>query len=695
MSLTNSKAVKSTSIDILIDKLKETTGLKFDQYQRQFLEKRISFRMKNLKIDLYQDYIEYIRKNPIEVDLFLDKFTINYTYFFRNLSIFENFEKFIKIYVRNNKKEVIKIWSAPCATGDEPYTIAMILDNLKKKDRNFPDFKIFASDIDTNALKIANDGIYGEYAVHEMPVHYLNTYFSKKITELGPKYTVNNDIRNKVEFIQEDIIRGHKTKNVYDAIFCRNFFIYINHNARENLLRNLDKRIHEGGLLVLGGSENIPRKNSVFNTISIRDHFYIKNLFNKPESYKNVLSSLFPRQKMKKTTKHESLSKKVNEKKEIKKSSKIFPKINKIAKALLKTEKGKKAKNQERLEVKSATEPTEVRITGLVVNNGILNQVPNVKKASPLELMEDFSNKQQKKLKQRELLLNQREKDIEDKIKQLEEQYKILEKERKEVKELLYETNEKDKDITNRLLVLERVKRQIEQRERSLKLKEEQLEKRLAKMEQYSKNMLRQELQINNVSKELDDLNKTEDGFTLYEEKRIDRVKNSKGKKEVAIKMGYYSLIHSFDQNITATKFKIKGLGSGIGLILRDPKNHVFAMSHISLPSSSASKQGYHLLFPHTFADTSAKDLLNNLLYNGANREDIKAFIVGGAKLFLDYDMTYQENIDTVKKELQSLKIEIEAEDTGGLSERSVIYDTINDSLFVKKSWEFQYRKII
>ena len=117
-------------------------------------------------------------------------------------------------------------------------------------------------------------------------------------------------------------------------------------------------------------------------------------------------------------------------------------------------------------------------------------------------------------------------------------------------------------------------------------------------------------------------------------------------------------------------------------------------MSHISLPNSSASKQGYHLLFPHTFADTSVKDLINNLVYNGANRENVKALLVGGAKLFLDYDMTYQENIDTVKKELQSLEIKIDAEDIGGLSERSVIYDTINDSLSVKKSWEFQYRKI-
>jgi chemotaxis methyl-accepting protein methylase len=297
--------------------LKEVSGLKFDQYQRNFIEKRISFRMRHLNLNV-DEYIEYIQKNPIEADLFLDKFTINYTYFFRNLSVFENFEKFIKIYVKEYKKSDLKIWSAPCATGDEPYTIAMILDNLKKMDKNFPDFTIFASDIDTNALKIAKEGIYGEYAVHEMPKHYLNAYFTKKVTELGPKFTLCKSIKDKVEFIQEDIIRGHSRSNVYDVVFCRNFFIYINHMARENLLRNLDKRIFDGGLLVLGGSENIPRENSIFNTVSIRDHFYIKNLYGKSESYKRVLTSLFKRQKIRKTTKKDTISKNLSISEEIK-----------------------------------------------------------------------------------------------------------------------------------------------------------------------------------------------------------------------------------------------------------------------------------------------------------------------------------------------------------------------------------------
>ena len=165
--------------------------------------------MKNLNLNYYQDYITYIRENPVEVDLFLDKFTINYTYFFRNYSVYENFERFINLY-SNHHNRAIRIWSAPCATGDEPYSIAMVLDQLKAKNKNFPDFHIVASDIDPSALNIARNGIYSEYAVHEIPDVYLEKYFSKRDTETGPKFILSKNIRDKVSFIQEDIIKCHQ-----------------------------------------------------------------------------------------------------------------------------------------------------------------------------------------------------------------------------------------------------------------------------------------------------------------------------------------------------------------------------------------------------------------------------------------------------------------------------------------------------
>ena len=671
--------------------------MNFDYYQRNFLEKRIDFRMKHLKVEDYQDYIDLIHSSPIERNLFLDKFTINYTYFFRNLSVFRNFEKFINLYINNLKgrKRMIKIWSAPCATGDEPYSLAMLLDHLTKKNKNFPDFKIYASDIDTNAIKIASEGIYGEYAVHDLPEHYLTTYFSKRITELGPTFSINSHIRKKVEFIQEDIIKGHHWNHKYDVIFCRNFFIYINQIARDNFLKIIENRLYERGLLVLGGSETIHRKNNkVFKPISLKDRFYIKSYSNKNSSYENDIINVFKTKKIRRTkTPISNVEKSLIKKETIDKPRRI-PKQFKKPK-----EKFKEEKSQIDVPEIQEKEAAEVRITQMVVNNGSnrpLNKSKKNKISKSLKFPVDGEKNssldtREKALKRRELILQQKEQKIEEKIKYIEEHF---EEERKKTNELLKNVKEKETEVLNRMLLLERTTRQVEQREKIIKQRETQLEKRLNQIEQYSRQMIEQERQLSRYSNENEEEKKEEVSSDSFEARGIDRIKNPNDRNELNIPKGYYSLINSFDKNERSTKMTINGLGAGIALILKDPINNIFAMSHISLPSSGASKQGYHLLFPHTFADTSVKDLYNSLIYNGGNISNIKALIVGGAKLFLDYDLTYQENVDSVKKELMLNKIEIEAEDIGGLSERSVIYDTINDSLFVKKTWEFEFRKI-
>lgn len=697
--------------------------MKFEHYQRNFLEKRINYRMKHLNLEYYQEYIEYIRSNPDEIDLFLDKFTINYTYFFRNLNIFESFEKFLKIYVKRLKRP-LKIWSAPCATGDEPYSIAILLDHLKNLGNDFPDFEVVASDIDKTAIKIAKEGVYGDYAIHEVPITYLNKYFTKKNTEIGPKFIINQKVKEKVCFLQEDIIKSQNSNQKYDVIFCRNFIIYINQYAREKLIRVLKSRLHNGGLLILGGSETFSPHDSCFESISIRDRFYVKNFSSQRESFRREINNNFQNHKSKQlsdsTYKLKNQPNKMvltkDEKKEKldinKPISKSFS--EKLKKISFRTHSPEKNLNKNQLKevrpnlLKSEKrKPTEVRFTELVVNmraNGEISKdkgktalIKNTKHSNQSEISPLDNNNLKLQvweddLKNRELLLDQREEIIEQRIINFERELGELEKRRKLAQILFKNAREKEKNVNRKTQNLEQLRKKLEKREQALEQKERQLQNRVNQLGLYSRKIIQREIQININSKEVEF--KEEADITPFDEKRYDLVEKPNNKREFVIPMGYYSLINSYDEKINASKFTIPGLGSGIGLILKDPINNVFAMAHISLPNSSASKQGYHLLFPHTFVDTSVKDLLNNLIYNGAKKDNIKALIVSGAKLFLDYDMTYQENIDMVKKELESLNIEIDAEDTGGLSERSVVYDTINDALYVRKSWEFQYRLI-
>jgi chemotaxis methyl-accepting protein methylase len=165
----------------------------------------------------------------------------------------------------------------------------MLFNNLESKIINFPDYEIVASDIDKTALKIAKEGVYGEYSIHEIPRNYLETHFTRRETQLGPKFIINNEIKNKVEFIEEDIIRGHKKNTKYDVIFCRNLLIYINRESKEKLLRTLENHLMHGGLLILGKTEMLVNIKSNFKSIDSNNHFYVKSRLNKNIKIKQIV----------------------------------------------------------------------------------------------------------------------------------------------------------------------------------------------------------------------------------------------------------------------------------------------------------------------------------------------------------------------------------------------------------------------
>jgi chemotaxis methyl-accepting protein methylase len=250
-----------------------------------------------------RSYLDYILSNPQEIELFLDRFTINYTYFFRNIEIFEKLSnifhdckngKFqlpseisgplqqISIYdkIRRSyayKQDSLRIWSCACASGEEPYSIVMMLEQLKEEIKDFPDYDLIASDIDSNIIKQARMGFYAEEALKEIPQNYILNHFTKFHDRLGPKYLISNNIKRKVDFIVEDVTKGHNGPQKYDIIFCRYLLIYINRDFRENLLRILEKNLVKGGLLVLGKTETLLNAKLNFKLLDGRNHFYVKS----------------------------------------------------------------------------------------------------------------------------------------------------------------------------------------------------------------------------------------------------------------------------------------------------------------------------------------------------------------------------------------------------------------------------------
>ncbi len=325
---------------ILLELLKSKTGLNFHYYRRNFIEKRIKSRMIRVNCWTSKDYYNYLTVNDNEIKNFLEGFTINYTFFFRDYDVFETFQEMFldglnvrkgeiqshirpssqkiakfrskRHYARNqmklnevsskpdmsyidififldrlsfyqklkkprNERNTIKIWSCPCATGEEPYSIAMILNNLEQQIPNFPPYKIVASDIAAEAIEKAKMGIYSDESMKEISDYFEWKYFTKKKVQFGYYNTIKDAIKNKVEFIQEDVTKGHaKSNEKYDIIFCRYLFIYFNRENRHQFLKIIDRHLAENGLLILGKTETLFDSFGTLKQIDSRNHIYIK-----------------------------------------------------------------------------------------------------------------------------------------------------------------------------------------------------------------------------------------------------------------------------------------------------------------------------------------------------------------------------------------------------------------------------------
>jgi len=264
------------SLELLIHKLKKATNINFECYKREFVQRRIKARMYRLNMISAEDYLDYISKNKSEFNAFCELFTINYTYFFRNIEIFDYLSQNLK-KVRKQKKSKLKIWSCPCATGEEPYSIAMLFDTLKNTYNHVPNVEIVASDIDGKVLDFAREGVYGAYSIHDTPKTYLNSYFKKKNTHLGPQYVISERVKERVQFIEEDLTNGHSLRNKYDIVFCRNFLIYLNKKSQKRVLKTIASHLVSGGLLIIGKTEMVMNsKSDLFQLSDPKYHFYVK-----------------------------------------------------------------------------------------------------------------------------------------------------------------------------------------------------------------------------------------------------------------------------------------------------------------------------------------------------------------------------------------------------------------------------------
>jgi len=230
--------------------------------KRILIEGRLSNLVEKKGMSNFSQYLESVKRNKEEITILINKLTTNYTYFYRE----ENHFKYLKEVIlpfeeKNNKSRILNIWSAGCSSGEEPYTIAMVIDDYFKFSGSQWKIQILASDISENVLSKAREGIYTEEAIKNLPESYKKKYFDR--TNDG-KLQVNADIRKHVTFKVFNLMDPITDKNKYDVIFCRNVMIYFNAETKLNIVNKFYDANKSGGYLMIGHAETIQRNKSKY-----------------------------------------------------------------------------------------------------------------------------------------------------------------------------------------------------------------------------------------------------------------------------------------------------------------------------------------------------------------------------------------------------------------------------------------------
>jgi two-component system, chemotaxis family, CheB/CheR fusion protein len=241
----------------ILDMVKGSTMQDFTHYKHPTITRRILKRMAYNRVSKVEGYLDFLRRNPHELKVLGKEFLIGVTRFFRDKEAFEALnEKVIKPLIekkRHEKENTLKIWVVGCSTGEEVYSIAILFEELLGKEmQNNTEIKIFATDIDKDALDFAARGLYSAHIESDIPADLLNKYFTKE----GSKYKINPDIRKKVVFAYHNISSDPPFSKM-DLISCRNLLIYLNPALQKKVFSMLQFSINPDGYIFLGPSENI------------------------------------------------------------------------------------------------------------------------------------------------------------------------------------------------------------------------------------------------------------------------------------------------------------------------------------------------------------------------------------------------------------------------------------------------------
>lgn len=230
------------------EKVDSLIGINLDYYKETQMKRRIKSLMKRNGYKDFNSYYIGLTENEELLDRFINHLTINVSEFYRNPSQWKVLEKRIIPSIRENNFGRLNVWSSACSTGEEPYSLVMLLSEI------YPlrDIRVLATDIDMGAINKAKEGIYVGKALENLPEKYIEKYFVKE----NGVFKISREIKDRVEFKRLDLLKDPFPRNM-DLIACRNVMIYFTDEAKDKLYDKFNYALKDYGVLFVGSTEQI------------------------------------------------------------------------------------------------------------------------------------------------------------------------------------------------------------------------------------------------------------------------------------------------------------------------------------------------------------------------------------------------------------------------------------------------------
>lgn len=246
----------------------EHSGIQVPDERFDMFYSRLSKRVRKLGLTDFKEYCQYLKDYPDhEFTEFINAITTNLTAFFREMHHFDYVRDVVipELLVRNKSSKQIRVWSAGCSTGEEPYSLAItLLENVPAD----WDIKILATDLDTNVLQTASDGVYAEERVSDLPEDILKRWFMRGKSSQSGQVKVRPQLQEIIQFKKLNLMQDWPMKCHFDFIFCRNVLIYFDRETKTALAKRYAQMLSSKSWLFIGHSESLNQLSNEFELVA-------------------------------------------------------------------------------------------------------------------------------------------------------------------------------------------------------------------------------------------------------------------------------------------------------------------------------------------------------------------------------------------------------------------------------------------